>query len=173
MVEKCKIMDGRNPELEIFIPCLFNFKDQRFSGETGLGRGFLGSKLSGEILIHMTWIYLLVFSAELWMAKAFTASICICSWGRNPLKATTGFRAITSGTACPHLLCLLGSAGGECHTHFLYYTLSCLWPTLSENTLGERKSANIVFLLFLLCFSVWVWVYIEQRKKKRHNCFHI
>lgn len=93
--------------------------------------------------------------------------------GEKSLERYNRVQSHTSGTACPHLLCLLGSAGGECHTHFLYYTLSCLWPTLSENTLGERKSANIVFLLLLLCFSVWVWVYIEQRKKKTHKCFHI
>lgn len=55
MVEKCKITDGRNPELEISIHCVFNFKNQRFSGENELGRGFLGfKKLNGEIFIHMT-----------------------------------------------------------------------------------------------------------------------
>lgn len=46
MVEKCKTTDGRNADLETSIHCLFNFKDQRVSDETGLGRGFLGSKLS-------------------------------------------------------------------------------------------------------------------------------
>lgn len=82
------------------------------------------------------------------MSKLGTASICINSWERNLFKATTEFVAITSDTAGPH--CLLGSAGGGCHTDFLCFTLSCLRPTLSDGILSERRSAKIVFLLFLL-----------------------
>lgn len=57
------------------------------------------------------------------MSKAYTASICLSLWERNPLKATPEFRAIISGTAGPQ--CLLKSAAGEYHTHVLCYTLPC------------------------------------------------
>lgn len=149
MTEKYKITDGRNPELKISIHCTFNFKDQRFSNETGLGREILGSKLSREIFIHLTWIYILVFSAVFWMSNAYTGSICIGSWERNPLKATREFRAITSGTAGPQ--CLLGSSGGDCHTHFLHCSLSCLWPALSDSIL-MRERVQILHL-FCSCYA--------------------
>lgn len=53
IVEKCKTwMEETLKYLEISTNCHFNFKDQRFSHETGLGRGFLASKLG-----KVPWTY--------------------------------------------------------------------------------------------------------------------
>lgn len=142
IVELCKTIHGRAAELETLIHCLFNVKDQRFSNWTGVGSRVLDLKHRGERLIHMDiYPYDINLSTgiccrSLWMLKAYAASrlICISSWKGNPLKAAPEFRVITSGTGSPQHI--LESAGGKCHTYFFCsYSLSRLWPTLSNNIL--------------------------------------